>query len=168
MLERQGFPQAMHNAFRGVAFDAINLTQGDVLLDQILTNQTCTINEGMRHGAASVRLECDGGPNPRLAKIFQHGVKIAIGGIGKTMEQTMVAFKHSGGAFEAGLRHAHRAVGRLRCPSGVHALGPRTIGQILNDAARHAAGNAKSIDQLFFCQIECSACLLYTSDAADE
>ena len=75
----------------------------------------------------------------------------------------MVAFKHSGRAFEAGLCHAHRAVCRLRSPSGVHALGPRTIGQVLNDAARHAACNAKGIDQLFFCQIECSA---QTSDAA--
>ena len=78
----------------------------------------------MRHGAACVGLECNGGPNPRLAKVFHHGLKVAVDGVGKAMKQTMVPFKHGGGSFEARLRHAHRAVSRLRRPSRVHALGP--------------------------------------------
>ena len=75
----------------------------------------------------------------------------------------MMAFKHSGWAFEASLRHAHRTVSRLRSPTRMHALGPRTIGQIFNDAAGHAAGNAEGIHQLFFGQVERSAQTRHTA-----
>ena len=114
----------MQDAFSRFAFNAIDLGQGHILRCQFLSNQTRTINERMRHGAACVGLECNGGPNPRLAKVFHHGLKVAVGGVGKTMEQTVMSLKHGGGSFEASLRHAHRSVRRLRRPAWVHALGP--------------------------------------------
>ena len=66
------------------------------------------------------------------------------------MKQTVRAFKHRARTHETGLGQAHRAVARLRCPTGVHALGPRTIGQVFDDAAGHAASQAQGVDHLRF------------------
>ena len=52
------------------------------------------------------------------------------------------------GPDEAVLRQQCRAHAGLRRPAGMHALGPGALGEILDDAARHAAGDAERIDDL--------------------
>src|SRR3954452_4417605 len=64
------------------------------------------------------------------------------------MKQPVRPFDDRAGAVEAGARQQSRAQPGLRRPAGVHALGPGAFGQILDDAARHAAGDAERIDGL--------------------
>ena len=49
--------------------------------------------------------------------------------------------EHRARSLEAAARHQGGADTGLRRPAGVHALGPRPLGKIFDDAGCHAAGN---------------------------
>ena len=52
------------------------------------------------------------------------------------------------GPREAGASQQRRAQARLRGPARVHALGPAAVGQVLDDAGRHGAGDAQRVGEL--------------------
>ena len=60
----------------------------------------------------------------------------------------MRTLEHCARAGKACARHQGGAQPGLRGPSGMHALGPRALGQIFDDPARHAARDAERIDGL--------------------
>jgi hypothetical protein len=79
------------------------------------------------------------------------------------VEQAVVAFEHGARADEAALCEAHGAVARLGGPAGVHAFGPGAVGQVFDQAAGHAAGDAEGVDEFFFRQAQRGA---YAGDGA--
>ena len=66
----------------------------------------------------------------------------------ETVEQAVHALEHRARPDKAGARKQRRAQAGLRGPAGMQPLGPGAFGEIFDDAARHAAGNAERIDDL--------------------
>ena len=60
----------------------------------------------------------------------------------------MHALEHGARTDEPCPRQQRRADARLRRPAGMQPLGPGALGQIFDDAAGHAAGDAERIDDL--------------------
>ena len=92
--------------------------------------------------------------DPALTEITDQRVVVAVGRVREAVEQTMRALEHGARSGEARTRHQGGAQARLRCPAGVHALGPRPFGEIFDDAARHDARDAERIDRLLFVEPE--------------
>ena len=70
------------------------------------------------------------------------------------MKQPVCALEHSARTRKARARHQGGAQARLRGPAGMHALGPRSFSQVLDDAARHAARDAERVDGLLVVQLQ--------------
>ena len=67
----------------------------------------------------------------------------------KAVEQPVHAFEHRARADKTLPRQQSRADAGLRGPAGMQPLGPGALGEIFDDAARHAAGDAERVDDLF-------------------
>ena len=90
----------------------------------------------------------------RCAEIAgQRGV-VALRRVRKAVEQPVHALEHCARTDKARTREQRRAQARLRCPAGMQPLGPGAFGQIFDDAAGHAAGNAERIDDLLRVEAE--------------
>ena len=111
---------------------------------------SCAIDEGMDHRAAGVGLESDGGCPPLFTEAPHHLAEVAVGRAGKSKKETVITFEHRSRPHKALLPQPSGSVTGLRGPSGVDALVPSPVGQVLNDAAGHAAGDTQSVNQLFF------------------
>ena len=74
---------------------------------------------------------------------------IKIFSMGKSEKQSMRALEYRTRSGEALARDARRVQPGVRRPAGVQALGPGALGEVFDDPARHAAGNAESVDCLF-------------------
>ena len=61
------------------------------------------------------------------------GLEIAIGTSGKTMKQTVRAFEDGTRTEKTLLTDTRRVYADTRRPTSVQTLGPRALGQILND-----------------------------------
>ncbi len=79
---------------------------------------------------------------------IEHFTEIAAVAIGERMEKTVLAVEQRARPGEARLRHARGTVAGLRCPARMHALRPRAFGEVLDDARRHASGDAEGIEPL--------------------
>jgi hypothetical protein len=81
-------------------------------------------------------------------RAVEHRFEVAFACVRERMEESVLALEDSARPGESGLRHAGRTVARLRGPSGVHALGPRAFGQVLDDAGGHASRNPQRVHHL--------------------
>ena len=134
----------MHGAFGDLANDLADILR----LDAARAEPPRAIDIGLRHGPAGIGLEGERVGDPARAEIAgQRGV-VALRRMREAVEQAVHAFEHGARTDEPGARKQRRAQAGLRGPARVHPLGPGTLGEIFDDAARHAAGNAERIDDL--------------------
>ena len=103
------------------------------------------VDIGMRHGSARIGLEGERLCHPAGAEIIDQQVVTALGGVGEAVKEAVGALQHGARADEARARHQGGAQTGLRRPAGMHALGPGALGEIFDDARRHAAGDAERI-----------------------
>jgi hypothetical protein len=66
----------------------------------------------------------------------------------------MHTFEHRARPYEPLPRQQRRANAGLRRPAGMQPLGPGALGEIFDDAARHAAGDAECVDDLLRIEAE--------------
>ena len=144
LLRGERFPQAMHDAVGGLAFDGDHVAGRNPLSHELAR----AVDVGMRHGAAGVGLEGDVGAEPLLARAFEHAGEITVIAVGEGMKETVVPLQQGARPGEARLRQARRAITRLRGPTRMQALGPRAFGKIFDDPGSHAAGDAQRVDPL--------------------
>ena len=106
------------------------------------------VDVGMDHGAARVGLEGERLRQPALAEAVEQRGVVALAscgrsrGRGRARPRTRCADRRSRRA------PAARRAGPTAPPSRMHALGPGALGQVFDDAARHAAGDAERVDEL--------------------
>ena len=109
---------------------------------------TRAVDIGVHHRPARIRLERQRLHHPALAETVEQRAIVAIARVREAVEQPVHAFEHRARTREAGARQQRRPQAGLRGPARMHALGPAAVGQVLDDAARHRAGDAHRIDQL--------------------
>src|SRR2546422_720717 len=73
---------------------------------------------------------------------------------GEGVEEAGRALEHGAGTREAGAGEKRGAQARLRRPARVHALGPAAVGEVLDDAGGHRAGDAERIGELLEIELE--------------
>ena len=144
LLVGERLPQPVHRSLRHLADDFGNFLGFDAARGQ----PARTIDIGLRHGPAWIRLERQRVRHPARAEIAGQRVVIALRGMCKAMEQPVHALEHRAWSEKPCPRQERRADTRLRRPSGMHPLGPGAFREIFDDAAGHAAGNAERIDDL--------------------
>ena len=144
LLVGKRLPQPVHRPLRDLADDL-----GDVVgLDAARGQPSGAIDVRLRHGSAGVRLERQRVRHPAGAEIARQRLVVAMGGVGKTVEQPMHALEHRARADKSLPRQQRGANARLRRPAGMQPLGPGAFGEIFDDAAGHAAGNPERIHNL--------------------
>ncbi len=102
----------------------------------------------MRHGAAGIALEGERLAHPALAEAVEEPAPLAVPRAGEAVEAAVRALEDALGAEEARTRQQRRGEARLRRPAGVEPLRPGAVGEIFDDAARHAAGYAERVHDL--------------------
>ena len=85
---------------------------------------------------------------PRLAEAVGQHFVVAFDVVREAEEQAVRAFEHRARPEKALARDARRVQPALRRPARVQALGPGALGEVLDDAARHAAGDAERVHRL--------------------
>ena len=121
----------------------------DILrLDAARRDPPRAIDVGMRHGPARIGLEGERLGDPALAEIADQRLVVAVGRVREAMEQAVRALEHRARPVEARACQQRGAQAGLRRPAGMHALGPGALGEIFDDAARHAARDAERVDGL--------------------
>ena len=144
LLGRERLPKPVYRAFADVADQFLNLVD----FDAVPGKPPCAIDVGMDHGATGIRLERHRFGDPARAEIGGERREIALGRMGKAVEQAMHPFEHRARSDKAGARQKCGAQPRLRRPARMQPLGPGTFGEILDDAARHRSRDAERIDHL--------------------
>ena len=84
----------------------------------------------------------------RVAEIADQRLVVAFGRVREAVEQPVHALEHGARTDKAFARQQRRANARLRRPARMQPLGPGALGEIFDDAAGHAAGDAERIDDL--------------------
>ena len=150
LLVGERLPETMHRAFRDLADDF-----GDILrLDAARAEPPRAIDIGLRHRPAGIGLERQRIGDPARTEIAgQRGV-VAMRRMRKAVEEAMHALEHRARSDKARARQQRRAQARLRGPAGMQPLGPGALGEIFDDAAGHAAGDAERIDDLLRVEAE--------------
>src|SRR5262245_11924929 len=108
----------------------------------------------MCHRSAGIRLECKRLGNPARTEVTSEGAIVALRRMGEAMEEPMDALEHGARSDESAPREQRCADAGLRGPSGMQPFRPGALRQVLDDARRHAGGNAERIDKLFCVQAQ--------------
>src|SRR6202521_2368334 len=125
----------------------------DEFLDVVGLERACgeparAIDIRMGHGSARIRLEGERLQDPTLAEVSDQRSIVAVRGPSEAMEHAVGALEYRARTDEPGAAQERRAQARLRRPAGMQPLGPCALGEIFDDAARHAAGDAERADGL--------------------
>src|SRR5712691_3463462 len=106
------------------------------------------VDVGLRHGAAGIGLESDGCRQPLAAEAVEELCPVAPGGAREAVVEPVRAFEHRARPDEPGARQVRGANSRLRRPARMHALGPRALREVLDDARGHRTRYAQRMDEL--------------------
>ena len=134
----------MHRAFGHLAAELCDVVRPEAARGEAAG----AVDIGMGHGAAGVRLEGQRLGHPALAEAVDELAVIARGGVGEAVEEPVRALEHAQRPGEAGARQQRRGEPGLRRPAGMEPLRPGAVGEIFDDAAGHAAGDAERVDGL--------------------
>src|SRR5512132_3042608 len=127
----------MHRAFADLAHELLDLLR----LDPARRQPSRAVDIGMRHRSAWIRFEGERLRHPMRTEIADERVVIARRGMGEAMEQAMHALEYGARAEKTLASQQRRAHARLRRPARMEPLGPGPLGEILDDAAGHRAGD---------------------------
>ena len=134
----------MHCPLRHLAYDF-----GDVFrLDAACGQPSRTVDIGLRHRPAGIRLERQRVRHPARAKIARQCLVVALGCVRKAMEQSVHTLEHRPRTDESSPRQQGGADAGLRRPAGMQPLGPGAFGQVFDDPAGHTAGDTECTDNL--------------------
>ena len=115
------------------------------------------VDEGLRHGAAGVRLERNRLHHPASAEVVEKRLEIGRDRRRECPVHAVDALEHRARPQESAARHQRGAHARLRGPARMHALGPCALGKVFDDSGGHAAGDAKRRDDRRGRQPQCRA-----------
>ena len=140
----QRLPQPVHRPLRHLAHDL-----ADVLGPNTARSQPSrTIDIGLRHRPARIRLERQRIRHPAPTEIGSQRLVVAMGRVRKPMKQTVHALEHGARTDKSRPRQQRRPNAGLRRPARMQPLGPRALGEIFDDAPCHAAGDAERVHDL--------------------
>src|SRR5262249_16240413 len=108
----------------------------------------------MRHRPAGIWLGWKGLGYPARTQNPREGAMGGLGGMGEAVEESMAALEHGARPDESAPREQRCADTGLCRPSGMQSFRPGALRQVLDDARRHAGGNAERIDKLFCVQAQ--------------
>jgi hypothetical protein len=112
------------------------------------------VHVGLRDRAARVRLERQLRQLPGLAETVEQLVEPSrVVAAGERGIEPVGALEHGLGSGEAGSGQQRGDHARVRAPAGVQSLGPRPVGEVLDDAGRLAAADAEGPRQLLLGQL---------------
>src|SRR5262249_55117003 len=146
----QRLPNAVHRAFRHFADQLLHIAGLDAACSKALR----TVDVGMRHRPAGIWLECKRLGYPARTEITSEGALVALRRMGEAVEESMAALEHGARPDESAPREQRCADAGLCRPSGMQSFRPGALRQVLDDARRHAGGNAERIDKLFCVQAQ--------------
>ena len=137
-LPVERLPQAVDGPLPHLADDRGDVGRGRPLAREI----DGAVDEGLGHGPAGIGLEGERRRHPGLAETLDERREIRLPARREGLVEAVRSLEHGDRPDEAGLGEARGADTRLRRQARMQALGPAAVGEIFDDAARHAAGGA--------------------------
>src|SRR5882762_5299239 len=150
LLGCERLPQPVHVTFGGLAQDLGDVVRGETLLSQ----SQRAVDIGLVHGSGRVRLERETFHQPMPAEIARERLEIAFPVMSEGEKKSVRAFEHGTRPEKPFAPDTRGMQSDTRRPSGVQALGPGPFGEVFDDPARHAAGDAERVDGLLAVEAE--------------